>query len=355
MSERVQAAAEAGHVRPGHEIDTGRLGNYLRTTIAGFPAAYRLRQFEGGQSNPTYLIEAGGRAFVLRKKPPGHLLPSAHQIEREYRIMSALQETEVPVPRLFGLCEDAGIVGTPFYVMQRVEGRIFRDTRLPQLEARDREGIYLSMASTLGRLHEVDWKASGLSDFGRPDDYVRRQVERWSKQYKASVRQPIPEMDRLMEWLPRNMPDEVAPTIVHGDYRLENLIFSSTGAGVVAVLDWELATLGNPFCDLAHNAMKYRLPAAVTSVGGLADVDIAASGIPSEARYLDAYCRATGRDLIPNWDYYLAFALFRCAAILQGVHARALDGNASSAQALHVGAMAVPVARAAWSQAAKFG
>lgn len=353
MSERVEPAADVGYVRTGHEIDAERLGDYLRTTIAGFPAAYGLRQFKGGQSNPTYLIEAGDRAFVLRKKPPGHLLPSAHQIEREYRVMAALQGTEVPVPRLFGLCEDSGIVGTPFYVMERVEGRIFRNTQLPELEQRDREDIYLSMASTLGRLHGVDWKAAGLSDFGRPDDYVRRQVERWSKQYRASARQPVPEMDRLMEWLPRNMPDEVPPTIVHGDYRLENLVFYPSDAKVIAVLDWELATLGNPFCDLAHNAMKYRLPAAVTSVGGLADVDISASGIPSEARYLEAYCRATGREVIPNWDYYLTFALFRCAAILQGVYARALDGNASNQQALHVGAMAVPVAKAAWSQAAR--
>jgi aminoglycoside phosphotransferase (APT) family kinase protein len=353
MSDSIIATTEAGEIRRGHEIDTSRLGGYLRSAIPGFPASFGLRQFTGGQSNPTYLIEADDRAFVLRKKPPGHLLPSAHQIEREYRIMAALQDTDVPVPRLIGLCEDSGIIGTPFFVMEKVEGRIFRDTRIPGVLPREREGIYLSMAETLGRLHAVEWNAVGLSDFGKPAEYVRRQVARWSKQYRASTRQAIPEMDRLMEWLPENVPAEVPSTIVHGDFRLENLILDANGPDVVAVLDWELATLGNPFCDLAHNAMKYKLPAAVTAVGGLADVDIASLGIPSEKQYLDAYCRATGQGTVPDWDYYLAFALFRCAAILQGVYARALDGNASGEDALRVGAMALPVAKAAWSQVMK--
>lgn len=338
-------------VRAAHRIDEARLGAYLVEHLAGFTLPFAILQFEGGQSNPTYRLEdAAGKRYVLRKKPPGKLLPSAHQVEREYRAIAALDGTQVPVPKARLLCEDADIVGTAFYVMDYVPGRVFADPALPGLARQERAAVYDDMNRVLAALHAVDWKARGLEDFGKPGDYIRRQVARWSKQYEASKTHDIPAMDRLMQWLPAHVPGDDGVAVAHGDFRLGNLIFAPDAPRVVAVLDWELATLGHPLADLAYNAMAYHLPAGDPNFPGVAGLDLDALGIPSEEDYLAAYCRRAGRDGVPDWPYYMAFAMFRLAAILQGIYARARQGNASSARAEKLGQMAGTLADLAWAQ-----
>jgi aminoglycoside phosphotransferase (APT) family kinase protein len=331
-----------------HGFDVARLATYLRREIPEIGAPVHLERIQGGQSNPTFIVTAGPRRYVLRKKPPGTLLPSAHQVEREYRIMKALAATAVPTPKMRLLCEDASIIGTPFYVMDFVEGRIFRDTRLPGMTAAERAAIYEAMEDTLASLHAVDWVAAGLADFGKPSDYVRRQIARWGRQYQAAKTREIPAMDKLAAWLDANVPEGDETAIAHGDFRLENMIFHPTEPRPLAVIDWELATLGHPLCDLGYNCMPYHLPSHVIGCGGLADIDIAALGIPDEEAYVARYCRLTGRSGIPNWPFFLAFSFFRGASIMQGVYARALQGNAAHAQALEVGLYAAPVAEIAW-------
>lgn len=338
-------------VRAAHRIDEARLAAYLADHLPGFVAPFTLLQFEGGQSNPTYRLEdAGGTRYVLRKKPPGKLLPSAHQVEREYRAIAALDGTQVPVPGARLLCEDADVIGTAFYVMDYLPGRVFDDPSLPGLEPGTRAAVYDDMNRVLAALHQVDWKVRGLEGFGRPTDYIRRQVARWSKQYQASKTHDIPAMDRLIEWLPAHVPADDGVSVAHGDFRLGNLIFDADEPRVIAVLDWELATLGHPLADLAYNAMPYHLPAGVPGFPGIAGLDLAALGIPSQADYLAAYCRRTGRDGVPDWPYYMAFAMFRLTAILQGIHARARQGNANSSRAEKLGAMAGTLADLAWAQ-----
>jgi aminoglycoside phosphotransferase (APT) family kinase protein len=332
-----------------HGFDEGRLEAYLRREIPEFGAPLQLERIQGGQSNPTFIVTAGPRRYILRKKPPGNLLPSAHQVEREYRVMKALAGSPVPTPPMRLLCEDAAIIGTPFYVMDFVEGRIFRDTRLPGMNAAERLAIYDAMEDTLASLHAVDWAAAGLADFGKPTDYVRRQITRWGRQYQAAKTHEIPAMDKLAAWLEANAPEREETTIAHGDFRLENMIFHPTEPRALAVIDWELATLGHPLCDLGYNCMTYHLPSDMIGCGGLADVDIRALGIPDEETYVARYCRLTGRDGIANWPFFLAFSFFRGASILQGVYARALQSNAAHAQALEVGLYAAPVAEIAWS------
>jgi aminoglycoside phosphotransferase (APT) family kinase protein len=334
-------------VRDAHRFDEARLASYLKENLAGFGGALRVQQFEGGQSNPTFLLEAGGRRWVLRKKPPGKLLPSAHMVEREYRIMRTLADTDVPVPPARLLCEDASIMGTPFFVMEHVAGRVFTDPTLPDQTPDERKAIYTSMAEVLAKLHKVDWKAVGLSDYGRPENYVARQIARWSKQYEASKTGEIPAMDRLIEWLPKNIPPRDETTIAHGDYRLGNLIFHPSEPRVVAVLDWELSTLGHPLSDLAYNCMIYHLPADLPTVRGF-QVDFASSGIPDERAYVGIYAKHTGRDPGKDWPFFLAFSLFRYAAIIQGVYARALQGNASSKSASLHGETASRMAALGW-------
>jgi aminoglycoside phosphotransferase (APT) family kinase protein len=352
----VSASPELVPVREAHRFDEARLAEYLHRNLPGCAGAIAIRQFQGGQSNPTFLVEAngiegGGRRWVLRKKPPGKLLPSAHMVEREYRIIRALADTGVPVPPARLLCEDASIIGTPFYVMDFVQGRVFTDPKLPDLSPADRSAVYIAMAETLAKLHSVDWRAAGLADYGRPENYVPRQIARWSKQYEASKTGEIPAMDKLIEWLPAHIPPRDEATIAHGDYRLGNLIFHPTEPRVVAVLDWELSTLGHPLSDLAYNCMLYRLPADLPTVRGFGDADLKALGIPDERTYVATYAKHTGRDPGADWAFFLAFSLFRYAAIVQGVYARALQGNASSASAEQLGRAAPRLAEIGWQLA----
>jgi aminoglycoside phosphotransferase (APT) family kinase protein len=324
--------ANAGAVRDVHRFDETRLRDYLKSHL-DIGADFSVRQFSGGQSNPTFLIETAGRKYVLRKKPPGKLLPSAHQIDREYRIMKALAATDVPVPVMRVLCEDDSIIGTSFYVMDFLEGRIFRDPTLPGLAPTERAAIYDSMNAVMAKLHGVDIAASGLSDFGRPGNYFDRQIKRWITQYRGAETQHIAAMETLIRWMPEHIPADDSVTIAHGDYRLENTVFHPTEPRMIAVLDWELSTIGHPLADLGYNCMGYRLNNP--RQGGLVNVDHAATGIPDEESYVRAYCARTGRAFpIPDWDFYIAFAIFRLAAISQGVYKRGLDGNASSANAI---------------------
>lgn len=334
-------------VLPAHRFDEGKLAAYLAGRLDG-GGDLRIKQFQGGQSNPTFLLEMGGRRYVLRKKPPGKLLPSAHQIEREYRIMAALRDTDVPVPNVRLLCEDESIIGTAFYVMDFVEGRVFGDTLLPELAREERAPIFDALARTLARLHRVDWRAAGLEDFGRPEGYIARQISRWTKQYQASRTDDLPAMEKLMAWLPENIPAIEETSIAHGDYRLGNAMFHPERPEVVAVLDWELSTLGHPLADLAYCCLPYHMP---PQIRGFIGIDIAAQGIPDEASFLRSYCREAGREDILHWNFFLAFSLFRSAAITQGVYARALQGNASNANAHLVGGYVKIIAEQGWKLA----
>jgi aminoglycoside phosphotransferase (APT) family kinase protein len=330
-------------VREAHRFDVSALDAYLAQHLEGWSGKPSIKQFEGGQSNPTYLVKSGDRRYVLRKKPPGTLLPTAHAIEREYRIYKALEGTDVPVPRAYLLCEDASIIGTAFYVMDFVQGRNFRDTGLKDLTPADRRACYDDMNRVLAALHTVDYKAKGLEDYGKPGNYFGRQIGRWTKQYLAAKTDEIEPMNRLLEWLPANMPNDDTTTIVHGDYQLYNLLYHPTEPRVVALLDWELSTLGHPMADLAYNCMKYHTMDAF-NLG---------EGIPTEDEFIAAYCKRTGRERIPLWNFYLAFGFFRLASIVQGVYKRGLQGNASSAAALGMKGVVVSTAETGWKVAQK--
>ena len=327
------------------QLDTDSLGRYLEQHMDGFSGPLTAEKFAGGQSNPTFKLSASGKSYVLRRKPPGELLKSAHAVDREFRVISALQDTDVPVPRTYVLCEDDSVIGSMFYVMEYMEGRILWDPVLP--EARDnaeRAAIYDAMNKTMAALHCVDVDAVGLSDYGRPGSYFERQLSRWSKQYRASETQNIPAMETLMSWLPANMPpDDGAVSLVHGDYRLDNMMFHPTEPRVIALLDWELSTLGHPLADLANQCMAWRLPRE-GGVKGMAGVDRKALGIPSDEEYVARYCERTGRDGIENWNFYIVFSLFRLAAILQGIVKRAQIGTASSTEADSRGEFVIPLA-----------
>ena len=337
-----------------HAFDERRLADYLCACgVLEFAGGLTALQYQGGQSNPTYRLEAGGRYFVLRKKPPGDLLPSAHLVEREYRVMKALADTAVPVPAMIHLCKDPGVIGQAFFVMEHVAGRVPSAPGLPEIDSPDeRAAIYDAMNEALARLHSVDWAAVGLGDYGKSSDYVARQISVWTRQYAAARTDPIPAMEALAEWLPAHIPagdaSEEETTIAHGDYRLDNMILHPTEPRVVAIVDWELSTLGHPLADLAYNCMTYHLPEGPLWKG-LGEIDCGALGIPSEEEYVAAYCRRTGRDGVPDWEFFMAFGLFRLASICQGVYARALQGNASSRNALEVGGKAPMLAEAGWS------
>jgi aminoglycoside phosphotransferase (APT) family kinase protein len=337
-------------VAEAHRVDERALESYLRENIPDFEGPLLVEQFKGGQSNPTFLLRAGSRTYVMRRKPPGKLLPSAHAVDREYRVITALAKTGVPVPKTYLLCTDEAIAGTMFYVMEHVEGRVLWDPLLPGMSPDERRAIFAEMNRVIATLHKVDYNAVGLGDYGKPGNYFARQIDRWSKQYQASETEPIQAMDRLIEWLPRNIPSNEATSIVHGDYRLDNVIFHPTEPRILAVLDWELSTLGHPMADFAYHAMAWRL--SPTEFRGLRGADLAALGIPTEAEYLDMYLRNTGssRPMRKDWEFYIVFNLFRAAAIFQGVMARAVAGNASSARAVETGKRARPTAEFAWKQ-----
>jgi len=311
----------------------------MEQNVDGYTGELQVCQFKGGQSNPTYWLADRERQYALRKKPPGELLQSAHAVDREFRVMRALADSDVPSAKMYALCEDHSVIGTSFFVMEYVQGRIFWNVQLPELEPTERRAIYEELARVLAAIHRVDLDASGLSDYGRPDAYVARQVKRWTKQYLASQTSDIAAMRALIEWLPANIPDDEATALVHGDYRLDNIIFHPTEPRALAVIDWELSTLGHPLSDLAYTCMLYDV--MLPKIGGLAGVDFEKTGIPAEDVFVSRYCELVGRDGVPDLNYYKAFSIFRLAAIAQGVYKRSLDGNASSTEAAMFGA-AVP-------------
>ena len=342
-----------------HAVDTGALSAWLGAHLPGFEGPLTVEMFKGGQSNPTYKLITPQRAYVMRAKPGpvAKLLPSAHAIEREFRVMKALAGTGVPVAQMHALCEDESVIGRAFYVMECVDGRVMWDQSLPELERAQRGAVYDEMNRVLAALHSVRPVEIGLGDYGKPGNYFERQIGRWSKQYVASVTEPIDEMDRLMAWLPANIPamarDERLVSVVHGDYRLDNLMFHRTEPRVLAVLDWELSTLGHPLADFSYHCMSWHIPPGLfRGIGGL---DLASLGIPSEAEYIARYCERTGfatpAQLQADWNFYLAYNMFRLAAILQGIAKRVEAGTASSAQAVKSAAGARPMAEMAWRYA----
>lgn len=327
-----------------HHLDLVKLAAYLEGAVAGLHGPLTARKFPGGQSNPTYLLECASGRFVLRRQPPGELLKSAHAVDREYRVISALGATDVPVPRAFHFCEDRSVIGSLFYVMSYEAGRIFWDPALPELAKDQRAPIFEAILKAMSALHKVDFAALGLGDYGRPGNYFERQIGVWTKQYRAAETGPLAAMEALIEWLPANCPPEDGQTtLVHGDFRIDNLVFHADEPRVVGILDWELSTLGNPLADLAYFCMCLRLPAQGL-IPGLRGKDRAALGIPSEEAIVQRYCQLRGIGEIAHWNFYLAFGYFRLAAIAQGVKKRALGGNASSAQAHRVGGLVGPLA-----------
>ncbi len=340
------------HKVPEHlRFDTIALDRWLYEHIPGHDGAITVRQFKGGQSNPTYRIDTYRTAFVLRRKPPGKLLPGAHAIEREYRVLTALGEQGFPVPRVYGLCEDESVIGTPFYVMDMVPGRIVWEANFPGVTPEERAAHFDAMNATMAALHNYDPAAIGLSDYGRATGFVERQVARWSRQYAADTDAGrLPQMDALVAWLEQHLPaDSGDARVVHGDFRCDNMIFAADAPTVSAVLDWELSTLGDPAADFVYHLMMYRMPAAIFA--GLAGMDLAALGIPSEQEYVAAYCRRTGRDHLPNIDYLAVFVMFRLAAILHGIKGRHVRGTASSGHAAAMIDRLEPLADLALAQA----
>ncbi len=322
---------ELTEVRAAHTFDQDVLRSYLSQHVDGYAGPLQVKQFEGGQSNPTFQLITPGKTYVMRKQPPGELLPSAHQVDREYRVMHALRDTAVPVPVMYCLCEDKSVIGTSFYVMDFVEGRVFVDPSMPDSNNDERRATYLNLASILGELHSLRPEDVGLEEFGRPGNYYARQYKRWSSQYLASKTDDLPDMDALMEWLPDNIPDDDASGIVHGDYRLGNVLVAPSGSDISAVLDWELSTLGHPLGDLAYLCQPYN---GIATGGEPLPANYLDLGVPAEEEMLAAYCKTSGRDRIDNWDFYIIFNMFRSASIIQGVYKRGLDGNAASEKAL---------------------
>lgn len=348
---------ELGGIRQGNDFDQGRLDAYLHATVPGYQGPLTVRQFEGGQSNPTYLLITPKAKYVLRRKPPGVLLKSAHAVDREFRIISALAGVPgFPVPEALALCEDSSVIGGMFYVMRHVPGRTFWNCRMPDLSREERAAVYDSVNETLARLHTIDYAAIGLADYGRPGNYFSRQIQRWSKQYQLSRTADIPELEKLIEWLPSAVPeDDGLSCIAHGDFSFHNILVHPTEPRVVAVLDWELSTIGHPMGDLMYHAMEWYRPPGVDARGTLNGEDLAALGIPTLEQSIQRYCQRTGFTFSGNLAFYRAYNLFRVAAILQGVARRALDGNAASANAGELATLIQPLAKAAWGYAQEGG
>jgi len=339
-------------VRDAHRFDEAALDRWMAANIPSYQGPLRVEQFKGGQSNPTYKIITPTRDYVLRRKPPGLLLKGAHAVEREARVIASLHGAGFPVARIYGLCTDEYVIGTWFYVMEMVEGRVFWDATLPTVDRADRPAYYDAMNAAVAQLHMVDYAAIGLADYGRPGNYFERQIARWSRQYLEDADAGRdPNMDRLVEWLPAHIPDGDETSIVHGDLRLDNVIYHPVEPRILAVLDWELSTLGHPLADFAYNSMMYRVPPHI--VAGLGGADLAALNIPSEADYVAAYCRRTGRDTLPGYEFALAFNLFRLSAIFHGIKGRVIRGTASSAEASNRVRILPELMELAWSQAKK--
>jgi aminoglycoside phosphotransferase (APT) family kinase protein len=354
MSDDPQADFSGVGETPEHlKIDEGALEAYMRAHVDGFEGPVSVQKFRGGQSNPTYLVTTPAKKYVLRRKPPGKLLPSAHAVEREYRVMSALHAQGFPAPKTYALCEDPDVLGTAFFIMDYVEGRIFWDAALPGVAREERAPLFHALIDALADLHAIDYAKAGLADFGKPGNYFERQIGRWSKQYKAAETQPIADMDRLIEWLPTAIPDDDAVSIVHGDFRFDNVIMHPNRPKVLAVLDWELSTLGHPLADFTYFLMVWHFPPSVR--GGLAGLDLEALGVPSLNEAVARYCARAGRAGLPDLDFCMAYNMFRLASIAQGVYARALQGNASSERAASLGAQVAPLAALAWRHAQKAG
>ena len=344
MSARQEQNSGTSEVREQHRFDEARLARWLAAHVDGVSGAVHVRQFRGGQSNPTYLLDAAATRYVLRRKPPGRLLRSAHAVDREFRVIGALYAAGFPVPRPVALCADESVIGTMFYVMAFVEGRIFWDPDLPGCATAERSAIYDAVNATIARLHSFDHAALGLEDFGRPGNYFERQISRWTQQYRSSETRPIEAMDRLIEWLPDNVPTDESSAIVHGDFRLDNLVLHPTEPRILAVLDWELSTIGHPLADFTYHLLPWRMAEADLGSIGLLGKDLAALGIPDEETYVRRYCERTGRSGIAERGFYAAFNLFRLAAILQGIAGRVRDGTAASAHARQAAASVAPLA-----------
>jgi aminoglycoside phosphotransferase (APT) family kinase protein len=341
--------SDAHEVTERHRFNSAGLTAYLAERLPGFAGPLQVRQFQGGQSNPTYLLTTPAARYVMRSKPgpAARLLPSAHAVEREFRVMRALADQGIPVPRMLLLCEDEDVIGRAFFIMEHVEGRIFWEQSLPGMSPAERSTIYDEMNRAIAALHRVDVGHAGLADFGKAGNYFERQIGRWSKQYRASETEPIDAMDRLIEWLPASVPPGDETTVVHGDFRMDNLIFHPAQPRIIAILDWELSTLGHPLADFSYHCMGWHIPPG--AFRGIAGLDHAALGIPGEADYVARYCERTQRAPIEHWNFYLAYNLFRFAAILQGVYKRATQGIAASDDALKLGAVARELAAIGWT------
>ncbi len=351
MANRQELNAGTTAVREDLRFDDRRLAQWMQVNVEGFAGPLEVEQFKGGQSNPTFKLVTPGASYVMRRKPAGLLVVGAHAIDREYRVISALNAAGFPAPRTFGYCDDPAVIGSDFYIMELVVGRSFWDTSFPDVPDGDRPRYFDAMNETIARLHRIDHKAIGLADFGREGGYVARQIRRWTRAYNdgVAVAGSNPDMDRLVIWLEDHIPAYEESCLIHGDFRCDNMLFHPTEPRVVTVLDWELSTIGDPIADFAFHAMVYRLPPEL--ITGLLGNDLAARNIPSESEYVAAYCRRTDRPDIPNYDFYLAFNMFRLAAIMHGIRQRALTGNASSGHATEMGALYVPLAAYGWKTA----
>jgi aminoglycoside phosphotransferase (APT) family kinase protein len=349
MSSRQQQFSGTRDVRAAHRFDVSRLEQYMQASVEGFEPPLTVSQFKGGQSNPTYLLESPSGRYVLRRKPPGKLLKSAHAVDREYRVISALHAADFPVPETHACCDDENVVGTAFFIMSCVEGRIFWNLELPDVPAPETAAMYDDLNNTIARLHNYDYESLGLGDFGRPGNYFARQISRWSGQYRASETLRIDAMDRLMAWLPEHIPPDESSAIVHGDFRMDNLVIHPTEPRVIAVLDWELSTIGHPIGDFTYHLMAWQMPEIGIGSTGLLGKDLARLGVPEEEDYVRAYCERTGRpEGIPGRDFYSAYNFFRLAAILQGIAGRVRDGTAASAHAEKAANAVAPLAEIGW-------
>ncbi len=344
MSSRQEQNSGTRDVVDALRFDVAQLEAWMESHVESFRGPLDVRQFRGGQSNPTYMLTAPSGRYVLRRKPPGKLLKSAHAVDREFRIISALYAADFPVPRPYALCEDAEVIGTMFFVMEFVDGRIFWDLDLPDCDREERAAIYDSANATIAKLHSYDWQALGLSDYGKPGNYFERQISRWIGQYRASETRTIEAMDALIDWLPENIPDDDSASIVHGDFRLDNMIVHPTEPRVIAVLDWELSTIGHPLADFTYHLLTWRMPEIGIGSVGLQGKDLESLGIPTEEAYVARYCERTGRAEIANRSFYTAFNVFRLAAILQGIAGRVRDGTAASAHASQAEKAVLPLA-----------